>query len=311
MKHLDIIVPCFNEEECVVIFFSELSAALEPLYEITWTVYFVDDGSYDKTLVEIKKLVAKYDSKRVKYVSFTRNFGKEAAIYAGLKASKGQLIALMDCDLQDPPSMLLKMISGIHEGYECVATRRVDRKGEPALRSWLSRMFYGFMNRFSIVKLEPGARDFRMMTSQMRDSILNLSETERFSKGLFSWLGYNTKWLEYSNVKRAAGRTSWSLVGLFIYAGGGYMDFSSLPLKLTTLIGFSTLLFTTIYLIYRLMRYGLFFSTSSVLILLVLSFNGITLLLNGITAEYIARMYNEVKQRPIYIAKESNVEDDT
>lgn len=305
---LDIIVPCYNEEECVRLFFTETSKVMDGVEGYVWSVCFVDDGSRDGTFAEIKSLVSEYGAQRVRYISFARNFGKEAAIYAGLRASRGDLVALMDCDLQDPPSLLPEMLAELGNGYDCIATRRASRYGEPPARSLFANMFYGIMNKFSDVKMQPSARDYRIMSAQMRDAILSLGEYERFSKGLFAWVGFKTKWFEYQNVERAAGTTKWSFISLMKYAVGGIAAFTTAPLRLASLVGTITVLLSAIYAIYRLARYGLRFDTGSIVILLVLFLFGVNIAFLGIIGEYVARMYNEVKRRPIYIAKETNCE---
>jgi len=306
--HLDIIVPCYNEQECVSLFYTETTAVMDTVAGVAWSVCFVDDGSRDATLAEIKQLVAVHGAERVRYISFARNFGKEAAIYAGLQASRGDLAVLMDCDLQDPPSLLPQMLAELGNGYDCVATHRFNRRGEPFVRSMFANMFYSVMNKFSNVNMQPGARDCRLMTAQVRDAILSLGEYERFSKGLFAWVGFNTRWLEYENIERAAGITKWSFIKLIKYAVGGIVAFTTTPLRLASLVGGAAILLSTVYGIYRLVRYGLHFDTGSVVILLMLFLFGVSIAFLGIIGEYVARMYNEVKHRPIYIMRETNCE---
>jgi glycosyltransferase involved in cell wall biosynthesis len=299
-------VPCYNEQECIELFYTETAKVMEKAAGYTWTVFFIDDGSKDKSLFEIKKLITEKNAQNVKYISFSRNFGKEAAIYAGLQASRGGLVVMMDCDMQDPPSLLPKMLEGIAEGYDCVATNRANRSGEPVVRSFFANVFYSLMNKFSGVKMQPSARDYRMMTAQMRDAILSLEEYERFSKGLFSWVGFKVKWLVYENVERAAGITKWSFFKLVKYAVGGIAAFTTAPLRMASFVGFTTVIFAVAYALYRIIRWGWLVTTDSILIMLVLFFSGLIILFLGIIGEYIARMYNEVKRRPIYITKESN-----
>ena len=306
MKHLDIVIPCYNEESCVESIFFAIETALAGITELTFSVIYVDDGSKDKTLKVIKRLEKSKGSERVKYISFSRNFGKESAIFAGVSNSRGDAVVLMDADHQDPPSLLPEMLKGLEDGYDCVAAQRTDRKGEPPIRSWFANKFYRLMNKFSDVKMNPGARDYRMMTGQMRDALLQMPERERFSKGLFAWVGFKIKWLETSNIPRAAGVTKWSFWGLFKYAIDGIIAFTTAPLKIATMIGLFTVFTAVLYGIYRIIRWDIFL-IDSVLIFLILFFSGIIITLLGVIGEYIARIYLEIKGRPIYIAKETNI----
>ena len=236
-KLLSIIVPCYNEEENVGEFYKAVRQ-LDPFFaerDLDTEILYIDDGSSDRTVDEVRKLRAGDDS--VRLVSFSRNFGKEAAIYAGLQKSRGDYIVMMDADLQDPPSLLPEMFGYIDEGYDCAATRRVTRKGEPPIRSFFARRFYALINRFSKTEIVDGARDYRLMTRQMADAVLSLSEYNRFSKGIFSWVGFKTRWVEYENVERLHGETKWSFWSLFIYALDGIAAFTTAPLTMVAFIG--------------------------------------------------------------------------
>jgi len=270
----------------------------------------VNDGSKDNTLKLLKELAS--NDANVKYISFSRNFGKESALYAGLKNSSGDYIAVMDADLQDPPNLLPKMIIALdREDYDIVATRRVSREGEPPIRSFFARTFYKLFNRISKVELVDGARDYKLMTRQVVDAILDLSEYNRFSKGIFSWVGFNTKWLEYANIERASGETSWSFWGLFKYAIEGVMAFTTVPLVISTVLGILISIISFLYLIYIVLSTILFgndvqgwASTVSIMILL----GGIQLFSIGVLGQYLGKTYIETKHRPIYITKETNIE---
>ena len=237
MPILSLVVPCYNEEEAAPLFYQAVQPVAAQLEPLQLEILFVDDGSKDGTLEVLKRLHAQ--DKRVRYLSFSRNFGKEAAMFAGLQASKGDYVAIMDADLQDPPSLLLDMVKGIEEeGYDCVATRRVSRKGEPPIRSFFARAFYRIIRRISRADIVDGARDYRLMTRKMVDAILQMQEYNRFSKGIFGWVGFRTKWLEYENVERAAGETKWSFWKLFLYSLDGIAAFSTVPLAISSVVGF-------------------------------------------------------------------------
>lgn len=315
MSLLSIIVPCYNEEESIIAFYDEFisvytSSIIDYNSEIKYELILVNDGSKDNTLKLLKELAFKDEN--VKYISFSRNFGKESALYAGLKNSSGDYIAVMDADLQDPPNLLPKMIIALdREDYDIVATRRVSREGEPPIRSFFARTFYKLFNRISKVELVDGARDYRLMTRQVMDAILDLSEYNRFSKGIFSWVGFNTKWLEYANIERASGETSWSFWGLFKYAIEGVMAFTTVPLVISTVLGILISIISFLYLIYIVLSTILFgndvqgwASTVSIMILL----GGIQLFSIGVLGQYLGKTYIETKHRPIYITKETNIE---
>jgi glycosyltransferase involved in cell wall biosynthesis len=309
-KHIDVVVPCYNEVECVALFYSEVSRVLSDVENYSFTVYFIDDGSTDGTLDEIKKLANLHGENRVKYVSFSRNFGKEAAIYAGLKSTTGDIVVLMDADLQHPPAMLPEMIKVIEEGYDSCATHRKQRKGESPLRILLSRAFYKLFNLISDIKIDASATDFRMMTRKMVDAVVSLCETERFTKGLFQWVGFETKLIVCESVPRTAGQSKWRFRNLFKYAIDGIVAFSTAPLRLATFTGFLVFIAGIVYAIYVFIgavfhgRAGGGFVTT---VLLLLFIGGIIIMLLGIVGEYIARIYLETKRRPIFLVRDTNI----
>ena len=310
MEKISVIVPCYNEEEAIPYFYKEMERVRKEdfNFDIDFEYIFVNDGSKDKTLEKLKEL-AKID-KKVKYVSFSRNFGKEAAILAGLEAAKGDLVTLMDADLQDPPSMLLKMYKEIKEnGYDSVGTRRVTRKGEPPIRSFFARMFYKIINKISKIEMVDGARDYRLMKREVVDAIISLGEYNRYSKGLFSFVGFDTKWLEYENIERVAGETKWSFWKLFLYALEGIVAFSTAPLAISSIIGLLFCLASFIFMIVILIKTlvaGDPVSGWPSLACIVTFVSGVQLLIMGIIGQYLAKTYLEVKKRPIYIVKEKN-----
>lgn len=307
-KLLSVIVSCYNEEETVPLFYEEINKISEKMDYLDFEFIFINDGSKDKTLDILKKLHKR--DKRVKYYSFSRNFGKEAAMYAGLCSSNGDYVTLMDADLQDPPSMLEEMYNYIvKDGYDCVGTRRVTRKGEPPIRSFFARIFYKLINKMSKVEMVDGARDYRLMTRQMVNSIIDMKEYNRYSKGLFSFVGYNTKWLEYENVERVAGETKWSFWKLFIYAIDGICAFSTVPLVASAVIGvvFCIISFIMILvIIIKTLAFGDPVSGWPSMVCIMFMISGIQLLVMGIMGEYLAKTYLETKGRPIYIIKESS-----
>ena len=307
MKLLSVIVPCYNEEENIRDFYDELfkNESFFREKEIDVEVIYVDDGSRDKTVAEIKKLHE--EDERVRMVSFSRNFGKEAAVYAGLQKARGDLVVMMDVDLQDPPSLLPEMYGYIEEGYDSVATRRVTRKGEPPVRSFFARMFYRIMNKISRTEIVDGARDYRLMTRQVVDAILSMTEYNRFTKGIFGWVGYETKWLEYENIERRKGETKWSFWKLFVYSLEGITAFSTVPLTIAAVLGaffcilaFGMILFTII----RTLIFGDPTSGWPSLVCIILLVSGVQLFCLGIVGQYLSKTYMEVKKRPIYLVKE-------
>ena len=307
MKLLSVIVPCYNEEENVRDFYDELCKNTDFFHEkqIEFEILYVDDGSKDQTVSEVKKL-HKEDG-RVRLISFSRNFGKEAAIYAGLQKCRGDLAVLMDADLQDPPSLLPEMYSYIEQGYDSVATRRVTRKGEPVIRSFFARMFYRLMNRISRTEIVDGARDYRLMTRPVVDAILSMSEYNRFTKGIFGWVGYDTKWLEYENVERKKGETKWSFWKLFLYSLEGIMAFSTVPLTIASVAGVLFCLLAFIMIIVTIVRKLLFGDPTSgwpSLVCIIMMVSGVQLFCMGIVGQYLSKTSMEVKRRPIYLVRE-------
>lgn len=308
MKVLSVIVPCYNEEPTVELFYEAVEAMKPTMPEIQLEYIFVNDGSKDQTLDKLRKL-QQQDPDHVHYVSFSRNFGKEAALYAGLQKANGDYVTVMDADLQDPPEMLPQMVQLLDENadYDCIGTRREDRKGEPFLRSLFSKSFYKLINMISDTKMLDGVRDFRMMRRQMVDAILELSEVNRFSKGIFSWVGFNTKYLPYENVERVAGETSWSFWGLFKYSLEGITDFSDVPLSIASFIGILSCIASLIGLIVIVARTLLFGDPTMgwpSLVCFILFLGGLQLFCLGIVGKYIGKIFKETKKRPIYIVKE-------
>ncbi len=307
MGLLSVIVPCYNEEENVRDFYDELCKNIDFFEKkgIDLEILYVDDGSKDKTVAEVKKLCA--EDARVRLVSFSRNFGKESAIYAGLQKCRGDLVVLMDADLQDPPSLLPEMYSYIEQGYDSVATRRVTRKGEPLIRSFCARMFYRLMNRISRTEIVDGARDYRLMTRQVVDAILSMSEYNRFTKGIFGWVGYETKWLEYENVKRRKGETKWSFWKLFLYSLEGIIAFSTAPLTIASVMGVLFCVLAFAMIVFTIIRKLLFDDPTSgwpSLVCIIMMVSGVQLFCLGILGQYLSKTYMEVKKRPIYLVKE-------
>lgn len=303
MKTLDIVVPCYNEEEMLQIFYKEVS---DNLKNIKWNVIFVNDGSNDNTLEVIKELKNSYDN--VKYISFSRNFGKESAIYAGLDYSTEDYVVLMDADLQDPPSLIPKMMEYIKE-YDIVGTRRVTRKGEPFIRSFFARLFYKIANKITKIELVDGARDFRLMKREVVNAILDLKEYNRFSKGIFQWVGFETKWLEYENIERQKGESSWSFWELFKYSIEGIVSFTTAPLHIATITGifFSIIAFLAIIVIViKTLLFGEHVEGWPSTVSIILFLSGIQLFAAGIIGEYLAKIYLESKKRPLYIIKEKD-----
>ena len=305
MKRMSIIVPCYNEEESVPLYYEACTAALSAL-PVEAEFWFVDDGSRDSTLARVKELHQR--DGHVHYVSFSRNFGKEAGIFAGLEAATGDYLAVMDVDLQDPPALLGQMLSGIEdEGWDCVATRRVTRAGEPRLRSFFARAFYRLINRISKTEVVDGARDFRLMTRKMADAVLSLKEVSRFSKGIFSWVGFRTKWLEYENVKRAAGETKWSFWKLLLYSLDGIIGFSTAPLAIASVMGLVFCLLAFVLILFFFLKtliWGDPVAGFPAMICIILLLGGIQLFCIGILGQYLSKTYLETKRRPLYITRE-------
>ena len=307
MKLLSAIVPCYNEEENVPYFYEEFMKNEDffKKHELEFALWYIDDGSRDKTAEEVKKLILK--DKRVHLLSFSRNFGKEAALYAGLEKVSGDYVACMDADLQDPPSLLPEMFGYLWQGYDTVATRRVTRKGEPLIRSFFARMFYKLMNKISETEIVDGARDFRLMTRQVVDALLSMKEYNRFTKGIFGWVGYRTKWIEFENVERKKGETKWSFWKLFMYSLEGITSFSTAPLAFAAFMGVLFCLFSFGLIIFTIVRKALFGDPTSgwpSLVCIISLVSGVQLFCLGIVGEYLAKTYMEVKNRPIYLVKE-------
>ncbi|MFR0583118.1 glycosyltransferase family 2 protein [Limosilactobacillus mucosae] len=308
MSKLSIVVPCYNEEESIPLFYPAVEKVVRQMNDLQIEYWFVNDGSSDNSLIEMRKL-HEQDPERVHYISFSRNFGKEAGLYAGLQAATGDYVVVMDVDLQDPPEFLPQMYKLIKTGeYDCIGTRRVDRTGEAKFKSFLSTQFYHVINRLSQTNIVPGARDYRMMTRQMVDAVLSLKEYNRFSKGIFSWVGFKTKYLDYHNVERVAGKTDWSTWKLFKYAFDGIADFSQVPLSIAVWLGTTSFVLSIIGLMFVIIR-RIIEPSSSVfgwasMICIILLLGGLQLLCIGILGKYIGRIYLQVKQRPIYIIKE-------
>ncbi len=311
-KKISVIVSCYNEEESLPLFYEEMSKVMDEMSQNDFELIFVNDGSRDNTLKEIKELRAK--DKRVRYISFSRNFGKEAAMKAGLDYSTGDYVTLMDADLQDPPKMLPEMLNILEkEHYDCVGTRRVTRKGEPVIRSFFARKFYKIINKMSKVEMVDGARDYRLMTRQMVEAIKSCEEYNRYSKGLWSFVGFKTKWLEFENVQRVAGETKWSFWKLFKYAIEGIVAFTTAPLTMAAFLGilFCFIAFIMIIvIIFKTLVFGDPVSGWPSLACIIIFVSGIQLFFMGIFGEYLAKTYLETKKRPLYIIKETEKDSD-
>lgn len=307
MKKLSVIVPCYNEQEALPFFYEETEKVAKKMKDVSFEYLFINDGSSDDTLGIIKKLALK--NKNVRYISFSRNFGKEAAIYAGLENASGDYVTVMDADLQDPPSLLIEMYDLIvNDGYDVVGTRRVTRIGEPPIRSFFARMFYKIINKMSKVEMVDGARDFRLMTRQVVNAILNLKEYNRYSKGLFSFVGFKTKYLEYENVERVAGTTKWSFWKLMIYAIDAIVAFSTTPLVISAVIGVLFCIIALIMIIVIIVKTLIFSDPVSgwpSLACIIFMTSGIQLFCTGVIGIYLSKTYLETKNRPIYIVKET------
>ncbi len=307
MAVLSVVVPCYNEEESVADFYTELMKN-EPFFReknLEVEILYIDDGSRDHTAAEVKKL--RETDQRVRLISFSRNFGKEAGMYAGLEKSRGDYVVLMDVDLQDPPSLLPEMYSYMEQGFDSVATRRVSRKGEPPIRSFFARLFYRLMKRISRTEIMDGARDYRLMTRQMVNAILQMQEYNRFTKGIYGWVGFQTKWIEYENVERAKGETKWNFWKLLIYSLEGITAFSTVPLSIAAVMGvlFCALAFALIiFIIVRTSIFGDPVSGWPSLVCIISLISGVQLFCMGIIGQYLAKTYLEVKRRPIYIIKD-------
>ena len=311
---ITVVVPCYNEEETIPAFLYETEKIAKSIYDkygLIIEYIFVDDGSSDRT-ADVMKKYAK-EEERINYIILSRNFGKESALYAGLNKAQGEYIAVMDVDLQDPPNLLEDMCNAlINEGYDCCATRRVDRKGEPKIRSFFARMFYKLINKISKTEIVDGARDFRLMKHKMVQAILSLKEYNRFSKGIFGWVGFDTKWIEYENVERSAGETKWSFWKLFVYSLDGIVAFSNAPLAISSVAGV-VLCFVSFVMIFVMVFKTLVFGDPVAgypsLVCIILFLSGIQLFCMGIIGQYLSKAYLETKNRPIYIAKEDSFDE--
>ena len=311
MKKVSLIIPCYNEEQALPIFAGELDKVRQELRQYDFEVLMVNDGSSDKTLETMKKISEEYDY--FKYLSFSRNFGKEAAMYAGFCNADGDYVAVMDADMQDPPSLLPEMLGILEQGeYDSVATRRVTRKGEPPIRSWFARMFYKIINKISDSDVVDGARDFRLMKAEMKDAIVSMCEYNRFSKGIFGWIGFRTKWLEYENVERVAGETKWNFWKLFKYALDGIINFSEAPMSIASGFGiFCTFVSFVMMLFFFIRKLVLGDPVAGwpSLVCIILFISGLQFLCIGIMGKYIAKTYMETKSRPHYIISDTNKDD--
>lgn len=313
MKLIEIIVPCYNEESCLEIFYHRIREVLNSIKGYSWSILFIDDGSKDSTLEKIKELENSVNDDSIHYLSFSRNFGKEAAIYVGLKHTTGDYVVVMDADLQHPPELIPEMLKVIEEdGYDSCAAQRINRRGEPVIKSLFSRVFYHVMNRMTVINLVQGSTDYRMMTRQMAEAVVSLSERERFTKGIYAWVGFKTKWIPYENVSRVAGTSKWSFAKLFNYASSGIIAFATTPLRAAIWVGMMIVLGAFIYAVYTAIYVFMYPERSTgraTIILIMLFLGGVIITLLGIIGEYLARIYMEVKQRPLYIIKETNLDD--
>lgn len=304
---ISIIVPCYNEEEALPFFYEEITKTMSS-FEEDYEVILVNDGSKDKTLEVMKELAKKDD--HIVYLSFSRNFGKESAMYAGICNASGDYVGFIDADLQHPPVLLKEMLAALKTGeYDCAACRRVDRTGDSKIRTWFARKFYKLINMISDAQMVDGAGDYRLMDREMADAIISMSEYNRFSKGIFSWVGFNTYWIDYENVERVAGKTSWSFWGLVKYAIDGIVNFSNAPLDFASFFGLATTAFAFIYLIFIVIKYTLFGDPVqgwATLICVILLMGGMQLFALGIMGQYMGKTYMEVKNRPHYIVSETN-----
>ncbi len=313
MKTVEMIVPCYNEEECIALFYARVCEVFENLKEHRFIITYIDDGSKDGTLDEIKKLVKTAEKGRVQYLSFSRNFGKEAAIYAGLSKSTGDYVTIMDADLQHPPELLADMLEAIEkEGYDCASARRISRKGEPPVRSAFSKTFYRLISKVTAIELVPGSTDYRLMKRKVVEAVVSMPEYERFTKGLYAWAGYKNKWIEYKNVERAGGKSKWSFWGLLRYAYSGFISFATTPLRGVVYVGILTVLASiagAIYILIGAINSGGDNRTGYASIMILMLFlGGVIITILGMIGEYLARIYMEVKRRPIYFERESNID---
>lgn len=317
MDTISVVVPCYNEQESLPIFapaLKKIAAQLDESHNVTVEVIFVDDGSSDSTLAAMKETEQHQCSFfNVRWLSFSRNFGKEAAMFAGLEHATGDYVAIMDADMQDPPHLLVQMYEMLlTEDIDCVATRRTTREGEPPIRSFFARLFYKLINKISKTDIVDGARDYRLMSRQMVDAVLSMREYNRFSKGIFGWVGFRTKWLPYVNTQRVAGETKWNFFSLFLYSIDGIVAFSTVPLSIASVMGVLFCILALIGIIFIIVRTSLFGDPVSgwpSLVCLIALLGGIQLLCLGILGQYLSKTYLETKRRPIYIVRETNIDD--
>ena len=311
-KTIELIVPCYNEENCIQAFYNSVREVFKKLYKYDFIITFIDDGSKDNTLNIIKEVVSTATKGKVQYIALSRNFGKESAIYAGLSKSRGDYVALMDADLQHPPELLIEMLDAIENGgYDRATARRVSRTGEPIIRSMFSRTFYHIINHVTAIDLVPGSTDYCLMKRNVVEAILSVTERERFTKGIYAWVGYKNKWIEYENVERVAGKTKWNFMGLLRYAYSGFVAFATTPLRGVVYLG---VLITIAAFIYALNiwigtarnPYAIRNGYASIMIVM-LFLGGVIITTLGMIGEYLARIYMEVKNRPIYFERESNI----
>ena len=313
MKTIELIVPCYNEESCISLFYDRIKEVFLNMPGCEFIITFVDDGSKDNTIQEIKKVVERVDTGKVQYISLSRNFGKESAMYAGLSKSVGDYVAVMDADLQHPPELLKKMLDAIeNEGYDCASARRVSRKGDPLIKSVLSRAFYHVINHVTVIDLVPGSTDYRLMKRKVVKAIVAMSERDRFTKGIYAWVGFKNKWIEYENVERIAGKTKWNIRGLFHYAYSGFLAFATTPLRAVIYFGMFIVMVSVLYAGYIFV--GTLNSDAertgyASIIIIMLFLGGVIITILGMIGEYMARIYMEVKNRPIYFVRESNISD--
>lgn len=309
-EKISLVVPCYNESEALPIFISELNKVTANMNYVDFEILLINDGSRDDTLLKMKDFASK--DPRIKYISFSRNFGKESALYAGLRNSTGDYVAFMDADMQDPPFLLPQMYQAVkEEGFDAAATRRVSRKGEPPIRSFFAHCFYRLINKISDAKIEDGARDFRLMNRKFADALLSMGEYNRFSKGLFGWVGFNTKWIEFENVERVAGKTKWSFWSLFKYSLEGITAFSTTPLIISSFIGLFfciVALLAMLFVFVRAIICGDPVNGWPSLVCIITLLGGLQLFTIGIVGNYLAKMYLEIKARPIYLVQDTNIE---
>ena len=312
-KIIELIVPCYNEETCISLFYNRIKEVFQEkrLSDYDYLITFVDDGSKDNTLFEIKKTIENTKDKSVQYISLSRNFGKESAMFAGLSKSTGDYVAVLDADLQHPPELLTEMLDAIEkEGYDCASARRVSRKGEPPIRNFFSKMFYRVINKITDMDLVQGSTDYRLMTRKVVEAIVSMPEYERFTKGIYSWIGFKNKWIPYENVERVAGQTTWNFGGLIRYAYSGFLAFATTPLRWVMYLGGFVVVLSFVFAVYTVIeainkpdvRTGY-----STIVCVLLFLGGVIITILGVLGEYLARIYMEVKRRPIYLTRETNI----